>query len=301
METQNTKQQILTYSAALFTTLLWASAFPATRYILEFYSPESVMVLRFTTASITLIIVGIIKKIRLPKLKDMPWFLASGLSGVFLYSYLFNTGSQEVVAGVSSFIIASAPVFTLLLSRIFLKEKIKLISWIGVVVSFCGLAAVTLSQVTEFAFNFYVFLIICCAVLFGFFNIIVRAITKKYTALEATTYTVIVGTLAIFIFIPHLVREMPTTTLPVNLLAILMGLFPSALGFLSWSYALATAKKTAHVTVFAYLIPFISMLIAYLWLGETLTIYALIGGIIIIMGMVLTNINGEKNQRDDRK
>ena len=247
------------------------------------------MVLRFTTASITLIIVGAIKKIRLPKLKDMPWFLASGLSGVFLYSYLFNTGSQEVVAGVSSFIISSAPVFTLVLSRIFLKEKVKPISWIGIVISFCGLAAVTLSQVTDFAFNFYVFLIICCAVLFGFFNIIIRAITKKYTALEVTIYTVIVGTIATFIFIPHLLREIPNTTLSVNLLAILMGIFPSALGFLSWSYALATAKKVAHVTVFAYLIPFISMIVAYFWLGEILTIYALIGGVIIIAGMILTN------------
>ena len=63
----------------------------------------------------------------------------------------------------------------------------------------------------------------------------------------------------------------------------------SAFGYLAFGYALASAAKVAHRTVFLYLVPFFSALIAYFWLGETLTISALIGGIIIIAGMVITN------------
>jgi len=287
---QDKKKQTLTYLAAMLATFLWASAFPATRYALQYYSPVSLMVMRFVAASITLGIVGIIKKISLPKLKDLPMFVASGLTGVFLYSYLFNTGSVTVPAGVSSFIIASSPVFTLMLTRVFLKEIVKPVCWIGVLISFCGLAVVTLTQTTEFSFDFGVFLVILAALSSGTYSTVMRVLTKSYTALEATTYTIIAGTLGTLLFLPTAVREIPDSNLTVNLVVIFMGVFPAAIAYLAWSYALAKAKKTAHVTVFSYLIPLISALLAYVWLRETLSIYTFIGGFVIIGGMLLTNI-----------
>jgi len=248
------------------------------------------MVMRFAAASITLGIVGIIKGMSLPKLKDIPWFAASGLTGVFLYSYLFNTGSVTVPAGVSSFIIASSPVFTLLLTRVFLKEIVKPVCWIGVLISFCGLAVVTLTQTTEFSFDIGVVLVIIAALSSGTYSTIMRVLTKTYTALEATTYTIIAGTIGTLFFLPTAIREIPESNLSVNLIVIFMGVFPAALAYLAWSYALSKAIKTAHVTVFSYLIPLISALLAYVWLRETLSVYTLIGGLIIIGGMLLTNI-----------
>jgi drug/metabolite transporter (DMT)-like permease len=284
------KKQTLTYASAMLAVTLWASAFPATRYALEYYSPVSLMVLRFAAASVTLGIFGLIKKIRLPKLKDLPMFVASGLSGVFLYSYLFNTGSVSVSAGVSSFIISSSPVFTLILTWIFLKEVLRPICWVGIIVSFCGLAAVTLTQVTEFAFDIGIFLVICAALSSGVYSAVVRMLTKNYTALEATTYTIVIGTLGMLLFLPTTIREIPDSNLIVNLIVVLMGVFPAGVAYLAWGYALSEAKKTAHVTVFSYLIPFISALLGYVWLRETISAYAFIGGIVIIAGMVLTNV-----------
>ena len=290
IERHDTKKHALLYGAALLATFLWASAFPATRYALDYYSPISLMVMRFGAASITLIIVGMIKKISLPKTKDLPFFAASGLSGVFLYSYLFNTGSVSVPAGVSSFIIASSPIFTLILTRILLKEIVKPICWIGVLISFCGLAVVTLTQTTEFSFDIGVVLVICAAISSGIYSTVMRILTKSYNALEATTYTIIAGTLGTLLFLPNAISEMPQSNLTVNLVVLLMGVFPAALAYLAWSYALSKAKKTAHVTVFSYLIPLISALLAYLWLGETLSVFTFIGGLVIIAGMLLTNL-----------
>jgi len=121
-----------------------------------------------------------------------------------------------------------------------------------------------------------------------------RVLTQKYTALEATTYTIIAGTIGTLLFLPTAIREIPDSNLTVNLIIVFMGVFPAALAYLAWSYALSKANKTAHVTVFTYLIPFISALIAYVWLGETLTIFVLAGGMIIIAGMLLTNIFDRK-------
>jgi len=252
------------------------------------------MVMRFVAASVTLIIIGLINKIKLPTIKDIPMFVVSGISGVFLYSYLFNTGSVSVPAGVSSFIIASSPIFTLILTKIFLKEVVRPVCWFGVLLSFCGLAAVTLTQVSEFTFDIGVFLIICAALCSGVYSTVMRVLTKKYTAIEATTYTIIAGTLGTLLFLPTAIREIPDSNLSVNLLVIFMGVFPAAVAYLAWSYALSKAIKTAHVTVFSYLIPFISALIAYFWLREVLSVYVLIGGIVIIAGMLLTNIFDRK-------
>ena len=287
---QNSNKLFYTYSAAFVAVLLWASAFPATRYALEYYSPVSLMVMRFTAASLTLGIIGLIKKISLPKLKDLPLFVASGLSGVFLYSFLFNTGSVSVSAGVSSFIIASSPIFTIVLARIFLKETVKPLCRVGILISCLGLGVVTLTQSAELSLNLGLILVIGASVSSGVYSLIVRIVTKKYTALEATTYTIIAGTLGTLFFLPTAISEIPDSNMTVNLIVVLMGIFPAAVAYLTWSYAISKAKKTAHVIVFSYLIPFISALIAYLWLNETLSVYTLIGGLVIIGGMVLTNI-----------
>jgi drug/metabolite transporter (DMT)-like permease len=287
-------KQIFTYAGAMLAVLLWASAFPGTRYALQHYSPVSLMVMRFVAASMTLGIIGMLKKIKPPKVKDLPMFAASGLSGVFLYSYLFNTGSVSVPAGMSSFIIASSPIFTLILARIFLKEVLKPICWVGVLISSCGLAVVTLTQVTEISFDIGILLVICAAISSGAYTAIMRGLTKNYTALEATTYTIIAGTIGTLLFLPVAIREIPDSNLSVNLIVVFMGVFPAALAYLAWGYALSKAKKTAHVTVFSYLIPFISAILGYIWLRETLSALALLGGFIIIAGMVLTNIFDRK-------
>ena len=295
-EKANAKKQILLYGSAFLAVFLWASAFPGTRYALNYYSPVSLMVMRFVIASVTLIIIGLVKKIRLPKLKDIPMFFASGFSGIFLYSYLFTTASITVSAGVSSFIIAASPIFTMIFCRIFLKEIVRPIGWIGAIISFCGLAAITLTQVAEFSFDIGLILIICAAVCSGVYSFIIRIITKQYTALEATTYTMVAGSIGTLLFLPTAIQEIPDSTLFVNLVVVFMGVFPAAIAYLTWSYALAKSKMTAHVTVFSYLIPFMSALIAFVWLHEMLSIFTLVGGVVIIFGMLLTNLYNTKHK-----
>ena len=291
--TKNSKQSLI-YLSALLAIFLWASAFPGTRYALQYYSPVSLMTLRFVIASLTLGVVGVIKRIRIPKLRDLPLFAASGLSGVFLYSLLFNYASVTLPAGITSFVVASSPVFTMILTRIFLKEKVKSICWVGVLVSSLGLAAITLTEVTDFTLNTGMILIILAAVFSGTYSAVMRGLTRNYTALEATTYTIVIGTLGMVVFLPGAVSEISGSTMFVNIVVLFMGVFPAALSYLAWGYALSKAKKTAHVTIFSYLIPFISSVLGFVWLGETLSVFAIVGGVIIIFGMLMTNVLGRE-------
>ncbi|MCL2202204.1 MAG: DMT family transporter [Oscillospiraceae bacterium] len=285
----NKPNKTLSYLLALLSVVIWSSAFPGTRYALDYYGPMSLMLMRFIPASITLIIIGIIKKIRLPRKQDILKFLAGGFAGVFLYMLFFNLGAVSVVSGVAGFIVASSPVYTLILSRIFLKETVKPLGWAGVLVSFGGLIIIMVSQVTEFALGAGIFLIFVSAISTGVHSIIQRNFLKHYTALEATTYTMIGATVFMLIFIPEMIREIPGNTLPVNLVVLYLGIVPAALGYLCWGFALSKAENTVKIAVFLYLIPFFASLLAFVWLGETFSLLTFMGGVVIIAGMLLTN------------
>jgi len=280
------------FLAAMATVLMWASAFPFTRFLLEYYTPGAIMVLRFIVASIILIVIGIIKKIKRPEIKDLPLFFLFGIFGVFAYNFFFNTGTVHVVSGVSSFIVAASPVFTAIWAKLFLKETMTPLAWLGIVLSFSGLMGVMISQTGGFALNIGVLLLIGAAISGSVLNITQRLLVRKYTALEATTYAIIIGTLCMLIYLPDGIAEFRTSTLPANLALIFLAIFPAVLAYIAWGYALSKAEKTAHVTVFLYLIPFLASLIGFFWLGETFSIWSFLGGVVIIGGMVLTNVFG---------
>ena len=288
------RKKWLAFAAAMATVIVWASALPASRYALRAYSPEAIMPLRFLVACATLIAIGILKKIRLPQKEDIPLFIFGGFVGIFMYMWLFNTGTRTVVSGVTGFILASSPVFTLILSILILKEKVSLISWLGAGISFAGLIIVMMTQAEGFVPNLGAFILVLAAIVASGHNIIQRKILKRYTALEASTYCVIAATIFMLAFLPTLVREMPHAGLSVNLIVVYLGVSPTAMGYFLWGYALSKAEKTAYVAVFLYLIPFVSSIMAFFWLGETFSAWALLGGIVIVAGMVMTSYWGSK-------
>jgi len=275
--------------AALTTVFLWASAFPAVKYLLDYYSAQSIMLLRFLVASLTLAAVAVIKKARLPQKKDIPLFALGGFLGIFLYMWLFNTGTGMVPSGVSSFLISSAPVYTTLFSVFILKEKVKLFCWIGILVSLCGLVLVALSQMTGFVMNIGVVMLAGASISTSLYIVIQRHLMKKYTPLEATVHPIFIGTLLMLVFMPGLAREMPGAPFTANLIAVYLGVFPAAIAYLCWGYALSKARNTANATMFLYLVPFVATLIAFLWLNEVVSPVALSGGIVIVLGMLISN------------
>jgi len=276
----------LPYAAAAATVLLWSSSFPAVRYAMQYYSPEALMIFRFLVATAVLLAYCAIKKTPLPSTKDLPLFIASGFVGLFLYMWAFNTGTALVLSGISSFIIASAPAVTLVLSVFLLKEKAGAKLWSGVAVSFLGIVIIGITQVSHMQLNIGVVLLLSAAVSTSFHNIIQRRILRKYTALQATTYAVAFGTLFMCIFLPDLVREFPAAPMRANAIVVYLGVFPAALAYFFWGYALSKARKTVYVTNFLYLTPFLASVMAFFWLGETMPLLAFVGGVIVVAGMV---------------
>ena len=81
---------------------------------------------------------------KLPQRKDLKYLLTAGAFGFFIYMFTFNKGTQNVSASTSSIMIATTPIITAFLSRIFLKNRHKTIKWFAIGIEFIGILILTL-------------------------------------------------------------------------------------------------------------------------------------------------------------
>ena len=131
--------------AISLTIVFWASAFAGIRAGLRGYSPFSLALLRFLISSFVLGIYAMVKKMRLPNWRDVPFIMVTGLFGISIYHASLNYGEISVSAGTASLLINVAPIFTVLMATFFLGERLKLRGWIGIVISFSGVVIITLA------------------------------------------------------------------------------------------------------------------------------------------------------------
>ena len=92
---------------AIITTLIfWASAFAGIRVGLKAYSPENLVLFRFLTASLVLLVYAIITRMPLPERKDLPAIFFLGFIGITIYHLALTFGELKVTAGSASLLIA---------------------------------------------------------------------------------------------------------------------------------------------------------------------------------------------------
>lgn len=278
--------------AVLVTICFWASSYIGIRITIKYYTPPALSLLRFLVASIFLGFYALIFKISLPKREDLPLISLTGLLGFTLYNWILNLGTKTVTAGISCFLISTAPIFTSLLSFFFLKEKPNLWGWLGIIISFLGLGMMIFSENTHNQFNPGVLLVLAASFLISLYNILQKYLLRSYSPLEATTYSIWSGTLFMLVFSPSLLKEFDSVPFPINMVVVYLGVFPAAIGYLLWSYALSRTTKTAYVASFMYLTPLLTIVMGWILIKEIPYFLSVIGGLIVLGGMALTNAKG---------
>ncbi|HLA45645.1 MAG TPA: DMT family transporter [Aggregatilineales bacterium] len=282
---------IRTFAALMLTIVTWASAFAAIRAGLEAYSPAHVALLRYLTASLVLAVYAASIRMPLPRLRDVPGVMFSGVIGIAIYNLALNTGEETVSAGVASFLIATAPVFVALLAMIFLKERLRAIGWMGIALSFCGAAVIALSKDDGFALESRAMLILVSAFAQGIFIITQKNYLQRYSPMQMMSYAIWSGTALLLIFAPGLPAAIDDAPLNATLAVVYMGVFPGVIGYLSYGYALKRIPANRGAS-FLYLVPLFAMLIAWLWLGEVPALISVFGGVLILAGVILVNVYG---------
>ena len=273
---------------AFIAIFFWATAFVLTKVVLKEVDVTTLGVLRYFFASIIVIFILIKQKISLPKLKDIPAFVFAGFSGYAGYIVFFNMATLLSSPSTLSVINALAPAITAIVAYFIFNERIKLIGWFSMGISFCGILILTLWDGVLTVNKGILYMLAGCLLL-SLYNISQRYLTKKYSSFDVSMYSMLIGGILLVIYSPSSITNMFSISLTSLILIIYMSIFPSIISYFFWTKAFELAKSTTEVTSFMFVTPVLATFMGMIILGDIPKLSTLIGGVVIILGMILFN------------
>lgn len=288
--------KLIPYFEAGFAAVVWGASFIATKVALADISPVAIVWLRFAMGVVILgAAVAVRKEFALPKQSEWGYFALLGFLGITFHQWLQSNGLQTSEASTTAWIVATTPVFMALLGWLVLKEKLSAVKVFGIALAFAGVLLVVSDgdlasiSVGKFGAPGDV-LILISSVNWAVFSALSRRGLKTYSASLMIFLVMSFGwlfTTVLFIGGGDY-AELPALTFNGWLGVIFLGVFCSGLAYIAWYDALQVLS-TAGTGVFLYIEPLIAMVVAFMVLGEAITVAALIGGAVILLGVWLVN------------
>lgn len=283
---------------AVLATIIWSGNFVVARGIIDDISPIGLSFFRWLTACIVLFpfCIGRIKE-HISIIKNHFWyFFWTAFTGVSLFNTLvYVAGHHAPAINLALIGTTSSPIISIILARIFLKERLGTRKLAGMLICIAGilflLSAGSINKLLTFRFSEGDLWVLAAGASFAVYNIFVR---RRPVIMKGTDFLFVTFSMGTLILFPFYIIEgvyMEPITWSPGLIGIFiyLGLGASVIAFLCWNVSIARlgAGKTA---LFGNLIPVFSVVEAVLILNEKISIFHLIGGLIVIGGLIIANI-----------
>ncbi|MEU6487331.1 DMT family transporter [Streptomyces sp. NPDC046887] len=279
-------------AAASVTVVLWASAFVSIRSAGSAYSPGALALGRLLAGAVVLGALLLVRREGLPPRAAWPGILVSGVLWFGVYMVTLNWGEQKVDAGTAAMVVNIGPVLIALLGARLLGEALPPRLLAGMAVSFAGAVAVGLSLSagegggTGAGSVLGVLLCVVAAAAYACGVVAQKPALAHASPLQVTGYGCLVGAVCCLPFAGQLAGEVARAPLPATLNMVYLGVFPTALAFTTWAYALArtTAGRMGATT---YAVPALVVLLSWGVLHELPAPAALAGGALCLAGVAV--------------
>lgn len=232
-------------------------------------------------------------------------FAAAGITGGSMYFLTENMALQITLVSNVALLLTTSPIMTVLLSRLFFRrtEPFGRPVVLGMLVALAGVALVVYNG--NFILGRFArggdLLTLTAALMWAFYNIVLKKIDRRYTTLEITRKVFFYGLatlLPVFFFTP-LRLDAELLLRPAvwgNLL--FLGLVASLFCFVIWNMAVKRLG-TVRTNNYIYFVPLVALASSALVLHETVTVVALAGAVLILGGVYAAEKGGGTKPKND--
>jgi drug/metabolite transporter (DMT)-like permease len=275
--------------AGLIAVCLWGLAPVATRSLVSELAPLPLLALRQLLAAAVLL-PWAIPALRRVAARDMPRFAAAGLLGMIGYNLPVTVGLQWLPASSAGLLLATEPVWVLLIGRVFLGERAGPRILLGSGVALAGVAVIAgpdaLSSGSGTRALAGTGLVLLATLAFGGYTIVLRPLSEKYGPVPATAVSSVAGAVP-YLALAGSLWPTPRLSQPAWADLIFLALGSTVAGMLLWNRAIVRGGS-ARISRLLYLEPVVSVLGAMVFLGERATAAVLAGGLLVIAGVLMT-------------
>lgn len=277
--------------------VFWAFAFPLIKIGLEELSPINLTIMRLFVVCLIFLVLLILQPKKLSKLqkKDIPSLFLLGFLGVVVYHLALNYGELYVSAGAASLIIATIPLFVVILAVLFISEKITLNVMLGIVMSLGGVVIISTFGNKDISLEIQylsgAIAVLVAALVGAGYTVAGKKLLQRYSPLSLTVYAFLIGSLGLIPFIsPSLFEEVMQMSAVGWGAVLFLAFFPTVVSYTLWYVALEI-KQASEISVYLYFMPVLSTIIAYFLLGEKITLLFVLGGALVIVGLYIVNLS----------
>ena len=307
-------KRLIPYIAVVTAMLIWAGAGIAVKEALVVFSPLTLIVLRFTLAVLLMLVVGLIFRSneilglqRIAK-RDIPLFLLGGLFQPFLY-FIFETYTYQSFASptIAEAMLSTQPVLAPVFAFLLLRERVTRNNIVGILLSTIGMLMLLLVGADNYAMgnSWGVLLAFVTVSMSVSYSVILRRIPTCYSSLSIVFYVqsfslilfyvvwMIMGEAYTLFYNAAQLVQNTTQFLHIGAAVLYLAVFASVAAFVLFCYTVREIGVT-RANVFNNVRPVFTALLMWLIFDEVLPIWKLIGIIIIIIGLFISQKVGKR-------
>lgn len=277
-----------TAAAVVLAVVLWSSAFVAIRAVGHSLSPAPMALLRLAFAAAALTVLVLVRRTARVRLSRRSFLLVGAYAVLWLagYTVALNAGERHVDAGTAALLVNLAPLLVAFAAGRFLGEGFSRPLVVGSLVALGGTAIIAMGATAQRDVA-GVLLCLLAAALYAAGVLLQKVSLRHVDGLTAIWLGCVVATVVLLPWAPLLVEELRVAPVGAVIGTAYMGVFPTAIGFTAWAYALRR-MDAGRLAATTYAVPAVSVLLSWLLLAEIPTAYGLVGGAICLAGVAIS-------------
>lgn len=287
--TATTRIGILNYGLVLALSVIWGLAFVAIRSVRLELSPANLTILRWLIASGGfLVLAPAFGRPKKPiQRSHIPRILLVSFASVVGYHLSLNYAETIVSAGLAGLLISLGPIFVVLLSAFFLKEKIGTRLVLALALGFAGALVLSINADLNFLQITGPLAVVLAAFMYSIFSVGSKPLVKEYGALPTAIWVAVIGTV---FTLPLVSGNLLTQVFALSLVGWLSVIYLAVVSTIAANiilYTLISKRAVSRLSVQLYLVPLVSLVGGILLLGESFSVFTVLGGSLLLVGIAL--------------